>query len=135
MVLPPGDLKLGAGDGGLYLASHALPQLLFPGLRRGPMIGGTEAGPTWVFVPALRLTNSMTLEKTFSLEAARPRLAMDASLYHSKPQFSHLKNGKNNDNLLIWPLDRSRKASMYGISCEHKVKTHLILKWRMWCPL
>lgn len=65
------------------------------------MIGGTEAGPTWVCVLALRLTNSMTLEKPFYFETARPWLAMCASLHHSEPRFSHLQNGKNNDNLLM----------------------------------
>ena len=101
--------------------SHSPLQLLFSGIREGPMIGGTEAGPTSVYVPALRLTNSMTLEKTFCLETARPRLAMGASLHHSEPRFSHLQSGKNNDNLLMWSLGRSRKA----FAC--KVKMYLIL--------
>lgn len=99
------------------------------------MIEGTEAGPTWVCVPALHLANSMTLAKPFCLEAARPRLAMGASLPHSEPRFSHLQKGRNGDNLLMGSSDRSRKASLYCISCAHRVKMHLILKWGLGCPL
>lgn len=99
------------------------------------MIEGTEAGSTWVCVPALHLANSKTLEKPFCLEAARPRLAIGASLPHSEPRFSHLQNGRNGDNLLMGSSDRSRKASLYCISCAHRVKTHLILKRELWCLL